>query len=55
MIIKTRINRLLKKWDGLTPVTKGFVVIILIVIIGIIVRWRFIIDEAYNGFKYFSK
>jgi hypothetical protein len=55
MTIKTGFNRLLTKWRESTPVTRGFVVIILIVIIGIIVRWRFIIDEACNGFKYFSK
>ena len=55
MTIKTRFNSLLKKWNEFTPVTRGFIVILLIVIIGIIVRWRFIIDEVYNGFKYFSK
>ncbi len=55
MNLRERIENIIKKWDDLTPVTRGFILIILIVIIGIILRWRYIFNEAYNGFKYFSK
>lgn len=44
-----------EKWENQSPVTKGFLLIILIVTIGIILRWDYIIKEISNGFKYFSK
>jgi len=46
----------LKKWFlNLSPTSKGFVIIIVILIIGILIRWNEITDDVIRGFNYFSK
>lgn len=41
-------------WKNLSPTLKGFIVIILICIIGIIIRWKFIVAGIAKGFGFYS-
>jgi len=51
-----RILRKLKEWFVNLPETqKGYVLLILLLILGIILRWNYIIDNIIKGFSYFSK
>ncbi|MPM05503.1 hypothetical protein SDC9_51793 [bioreactor metagenome] len=43
-----------EKIKGMTPTTKGFILIIIILVLGILFRWNFIINEIVKGFKFFS-
>ncbi len=43
------------KFNEQTPTMKGFILIIILLIIGIILRWDSIIEEAADGFRFFSK
>lgn len=42
-------------FKNLNPNIQGFVILIVILVIGIILRWNYIIDNIIRGFKYFSK
>ncbi len=43
------------KWlKNLSPTSKGFIIIIILLIIGIIIRWNHIIKDVVRGFNYFS-
>ena len=44
-----------KDFKDLNPNIQGFILLIVILIIGIIIRWDYIIDNIIRGFKYFSK
>lgn len=48
-------KQLIKKFNSLSDTTKGFIIVIIALLIGIIVRWRYIIDSAISGFQFFSK
>ncbi len=46
----------IKRWySGLTPVAKGFILIIFILLVGIIIRRREVLDGFIKGFQFFSK
>lgn len=52
MVIKEKI----KHWfSGLSETQKGYVILIILLIIGIVLRWNYIIDNIIKGFNYFSK
>lgn len=43
------------KWfSQQSDTTKAFILIIIILIIGIIIRWDYVIDNITKGFEYFS-
>ena len=44
-----------KKFSKHSNTEKVFIIIIIIVITGIILRWNFIKSEVERGFKFFSK
>jgi hypothetical protein len=45
-----------KKWfAGLSVTQQGYVLLIILLIVGIILRWEYIIDNIIKGFDYFSK
>lgn len=52
--IKQSAAKAVIRWKNLSPTLKGFIVIILICIIGIITRWRFIIAGIAKGFGFYS-
>lgn len=41
-------------WGKQTPTAQVFMVLVVILIIGIIIRWDFIIESAGNGFDFFK-
>lgn len=43
-----------EKIKRMSPTTKGFILIIIILVLGILFRWNFIINEIVKGFKFFS-
>lgn len=48
-------KKIYKAFQDLNPNVQGFIILIVILIIGIIIRWDYIIDNIIRGFKYFSK
>ncbi|MDR0660068.1 MAG: hypothetical protein LBG19_04540 [Prevotellaceae bacterium] len=46
---------MIKKFKELSPTMKGFIVLGIILIIGIILRWSTIKEEVKRGFGFFSK
>ena len=45
-----------KKWfTGLSETQQGYILLIILLVIGIILRWNYIIDNIIKGFDYFSK
>ncbi len=49
------IAKIKEHFSNLSPVSKGFIIIIVLLIIGIIIRWEYITDGIIRGFNYFSK
>lgn len=50
-----KLNKL-KSWFLALPETqKGYILLIIILAFGIIIRWNYIIDNIIKGFSYFSK
>ena len=48
-------SKLKERFINLSPTSKGFVIIIVLLIIGILIRWKEIISDVVRGFNYFSK
>jgi hypothetical protein len=44
----------IKKFKSLSSTAQGMIILGIILLIGIIIRWRYIIDEICKGFNYFS-
>jgi len=53
--LKKRIQSLYKEVKELSPTLKGFLILAIILIIGIVLRWEYIISEAIKGFSFFAK
>ncbi len=49
------IGKIVDKFKKLTPNVQGFIILIVLLIIGIIIRWDYVIDNIIRGFKFFSK
>ena len=50
------IKEKIKHWfSGLSETQKGYLILIILLIIGIVLRWNYIIDNIIKGFNYFSK
>jgi hypothetical protein len=49
------IEKIVEKFKKLTPNVQGFIILIFLLIIGIIIRWDYVIDNIIRGFKFFSK
>lgn len=43
------------RFKALSPTAQGFIIVGILLIIGIILRWRFIVDEIMRGFNFFNK
>jgi hypothetical protein len=53
-MIKDKIKQLKDKFDELTPTAQGLVILGIVLVIGIILRWEYIITEIGRGFGFFS-
>jgi len=47
-------GRLIKWFTGLSEIQQGYLILIILLVIGIILRWKYIIDNIIKGFGYFS-
>lgn len=48
-------SKLKDRIDQLSPFTKGSLLLMILLIIGIIVRWDVVLEGINKGFKFFSK
>lgn len=55
MKFKELFERVKERIDQASPTTVGFILLIIILTIGIIIRWEYVINEIGRGFHYFSK
>lgn len=49
------LSKLKNRFNQLSPFTQGSIILILLLIIGIILRWDIIMEGVNKGFKFFSK
>lgn len=48
------IEKIKEWWQGQSSTTQGFIILIVFLIIGIIIRWDFIMESVGNGFDFFK-
>jgi len=48
-------SKLKNKFEQLSPFIKGSILIIILLIVGIILRWNVVLEGINKGFKFFSK
>lgn len=51
---KEKIKELKAKFDELTPTAQGLIILGVVLVIGIILRWNYIITEIGRGFGFFN-
>ena len=44
-----------KKLNEMSPMTKGYIILIILLVIGIVLRWDNVSEGVIKGFKFFSK
>ncbi len=54
-MIKRFFINLAEKFKSLSPTMQGFIIIGILLIIGIIIRWKFILEEVARGFNFLNK
>lgn len=54
-MFKIKFTNFVEKFKTLTPTTQGFIVVGILLIIGIIIRWKYIMEEITRGFNFFNK
>lgn len=52
--MKNLIKKFVKWFSSLSQTQQDYFLLITILIIGIIIRWNYIIDNIIKGFRYFS-
>ena len=53
-MLKEKFNKIKAKFDELTPTAQGLVILGVVLVIGIILRWNYIITEIGRGFGFFG-
>ena len=53
-MIKRLFTKLVAEYNQLTPTGKGMIILIVLLIIGIIIRWDATIDGIAKGFNFFG-
>lgn len=48
------IEKIKEWWQNQSSTTQGFIILIVFLIIGIIIRWDFIMESVGNGFDFFK-
>ncbi|MEF9986311.1 MAG: hypothetical protein RSC28_00980 [Bacteroidales bacterium] len=43
------------KFKALSPTSQGFIILSILLAVGIIIRWKYIIDEIMRGFNFFNR
>lgn len=54
-MIQRFFTNLVAKLKSQNSTMQCFIILIIFLIIGVILRWKFIIDEAGRGFEFFNK
>ena len=54
-MIQRFFTNLVVKFKEQNPTIKGFIILIMFLIVGVILRWNYILDEVGRGFKFFNK
>lgn len=54
-MIKRFFTKFVAAFESQSPTTKGFIILGIALLIGIILRWRFILSEVIRGFDFFNK
>ncbi|MBQ3175148.1 MAG: hypothetical protein IJB58_04175 [Bacteroidales bacterium] len=53
-MLKEKFKKISDWFNNLSPTSQGMIVLGIILIIGIIIRWDYILDEVMRGFGFFS-
>ena len=48
------IKKLIERFKNLTPTAQGLIILGIILVIGIIFRWEYIVSEIARGFNFFE-
>lgn len=52
--MKDKIKKITEGFNKLTPTAQGMIILGILLIIGIILRWSYIVQEIGKGFDFFS-
>lgn len=52
--MKQFFNRFVEKFKELSPTVQGFIIIGILLIIGIIIRWNYIIEQVKNSIDFLN-
>lgn len=53
-MFKRFFRKFVTKFEEQSPTTKGFIIMIVLLVIGILLRWDTVISEIKRGFSFFS-
>ena len=54
MEMKEKIKKIVEGFNNLTPTAQGMIILGILLVIGIIIRWDYIVGEIGRGFNFFS-
>lgn len=54
-MIKRKVLKLVAGFKNLPPITQGLIILGVVLIIGIIIRWDYILTEVKRGFDFLNK
>lgn len=53
-MLKEKFEKIKAKFNELTPTAQGLIIVGIVLVIGIILRWEYIITEIGRGFGFFG-
>ena len=52
--MKEKIRKISEGFNKLSPTAQGMIILVILLVIGIIFRWDYIMEEIGRGFNFFS-
>lgn len=52
--MKQFLNRFVEKFKELSPTVQGFIIIGILLVIGIVIRWNYIIEQVKNSIDFLN-
>lgn len=53
-MLKEKLKKITEAFNNLSPTAQGMIILAVVLVIGIILRWDYILEEVTKGFDFFS-
>ncbi len=53
-MLKEKFKKITEAFNNLSPTAQGMIILAVVLVIGIILRWDYILEEVTKGFDFFS-